>query len=110
MSKTILYVRTTVRSSPGAILTGAGDVARAIAHVPGLLWKVWLVDEPAAEFGGVYLFGSRAQAQAYVGGPVLQHLGQDPRVAHVEHRLWDTHALSALTRAPEVASAQKEVA
>ena len=110
MSKTILYVRTTVRSSPAAILAGAADVARAIADVPGLIWKVWLIDEAAAEFGGVYLFGSRAAAQAYVDGPVLRQLGQDPRVAHLEHRLWDAHALSALTRAPEAASAAKEVA
>jgi hypothetical protein len=100
-STTILHVRTTTRTSPGAILDGAADPARAIATVPGLIWKVWILDEAAAELGGVYLFASRAQAQAYVDGPILEHLRHDPRVVRVEHRFWDTHALSALTRAPE---------
>ena len=64
MSTTILYVRTTTRTSPGAILAGAADPARAIAAVPGLIWKVWVLDEVASELGGVYLFaghGSKAQ-------------------------------------------------
>ena len=111
MSTTILHVRTTTRTSPGAILAGGDDLARAVAAIPGLIWKVWLIDEAASELGGVYLFASRAQAQAYVDGPILEHLRHDPRVVGVEHRMWDTHALSALTRAPEAAPAvAKEVA
>jgi len=111
MSTTILHVRTTSRTSPSAILAGAGESARAIASVAGLIWKVWLVDEAAGELGGVYLFASRAQAQAYVDGPILERLRSDPRVARVTHRLWDTHALSAVTRAPEaVPAVAKEVA
>jgi hypothetical protein len=108
---TILQVRTTTRTSPGAILAGAEGPARAIAAVPGLIWKVWILDEAASELGGVYLFASRAEAQAYVDGPILEHLRHDPRVARVEHRMWETHALSALTRAPEAApTAEKAVA
>jgi hypothetical protein len=110
---TILQVRTTVRTSPGAMLDGSDGPARAIAAVPGLIWKVWVVDEAASELGGVYLFASRAEAQAYVEGPILEHLRHAPNVVRVETRLWDTHALSALTRAPEAvpaAAAKKEVA
>jgi hypothetical protein len=103
MPKTILYVRTVARTSPGAILAGAADAAQAIATIPGLIWKIWVMDEAASELGGVYLFASRAQAQAYADGPILQHLRCDPRVARVEHRIWDTHALSAMTRASDVA-------
>ncbi len=101
MSPTILHVRATTRTSPRAFLDGAGDPARAIASVPGLIWKVWILEEAASELGGVYLFASRAEAQAYVDGPILEHLRHDPRVVRVEHRIWDTHALSAMTRAPE---------
>jgi hypothetical protein len=105
MQPTLLHVRTITRTSPGAILDGAAGPARAIAAVPGLVWKIWIIDEAAAELGGVYLFRSRAAAQAYVDGPILEHLRHDPRVVRVEHRMWDTHALSALTRAPEAAPA-----
>lgn len=101
MSPTILHVRTTTRTSPRAFLAGAAGPAKAIAAVPGLIWKVWVLDEAAAELGGVYLFASRGHAQAYVDGPILEHLRRDPRVVQVEHRMWETHALSALTGAPE---------
>jgi hypothetical protein len=113
MSPTILHVRTATRTSPAAFLTGAEGAARAIAAVPGLIWKVWILDEAASELGGVYLFASRAAAQAYVDGPILEHLRNEPRVVRVEHQLWDTHALSAVTRAPEAVpapAAEKEVA
>jgi hypothetical protein len=109
MSTTMLHVRTTTRTSPGAILAGAAAQARAIATIPGLIWKVWILDEAASELGGMYLFASRAEAQAYLDGPILAHLRHDPRVVRVTHQLWDTHALSALTRAPEAVPA-KEVA
>src|SRR5215813_2407160 len=111
MSPTILHIRATTRSSPGAFLAGAAGPARAIAAIPGLIWKVWILDEAANELGGVYLFASRAEAQAYVDGPILEHLRHDPRVVRVEHRMWDTHALSALTGAPDaVPAVAKEVA
>jgi len=111
MSPTILHVRATTRISPGEILAGAAGPARAIAAVPGLIWKIWIFDEAAAELGGVYLFASRAEAQAYVDGPILERLRHDPRVVQVEHRMWDAHALSALTGAPEaVPAVAKEVA
>jgi hypothetical protein len=105
MQPTLLHVRATTRTSPGAILDGATGPARAIAAVPGLVWKIWIIDETAAELGGVYLFASRASAQAYVDGPILEHLRHDPRVVRVVHRMWATHALSALTRAPDAAPA-----
>src|SRR4051812_26116309 len=106
MPKTILYVRATARTSPGAILAGSAEAAPAIATASGLIWEIWIVDEAASDLGGVYLFASRAQAQAYADGPILQHLRCDPRVARVEHRIWDTHALSAITRAFDVADVE----
>ena len=104
MATTILHVRTTTRTSPGAILAGAADPARAIAGVPGLIWKVWILDEAASELGGVYLFASRGEAQAYVDGPILEHLRHDPRVARVEHR---TSRASSASRPTRVSRARR---
>jgi hypothetical protein len=40
-------------------------LAADIADQPGLLWKIW-TEEPAADrAGGVYLFATRAAAEAY---------------------------------------------
>lgn len=111
MSTTILFVRTTTRTSPSAILAASAPAARAIAALSGLIWKVWIVDEAASTLGGVYLFASAAEAQAYLDGLIIEQLRKDPRVERVDHEIWDTHALSALTRAPAATpTIAKEVA
>lgn len=51
----------------GPGMAGAfADLARSIAGEPGLLWKLWLEDEPAGRAGGAYLFRNRADAERYL--------------------------------------------
>jgi hypothetical protein len=40
-------------------------LAQDIAGTPGLLWKIWTEEPEAGRAGGVYLFESRAAAEAY---------------------------------------------
>lgn len=40
-------------------------LAEDIAGTPGLLWKIWTEEPAAGRAGGVYLFESRAAAEAY---------------------------------------------
>lgn len=40
-------------------------LAEDIARQPGLLWKIWTEDSTAGRAGGVYLFETRAAAEAY---------------------------------------------
>jgi hypothetical protein len=40
-------------------------LAEDIARQPGLLWKIWTEDRAGSRAGGVYLFESRAAAEAY---------------------------------------------
>lgn len=40
-------------------------LAEDIARQPGLVWKIWTEDQAAGRAGGVYLFESRAAAEAY---------------------------------------------
>lgn len=41
-------------------------LAESINAEPGFLWKVWIEDRDAGLSGGVYLFDSRQNAEAYV--------------------------------------------
>lgn len=41
-------------------------LAESINDEPGFLWKVWIEDQAAGLSGGIYLFESRDQAEAYV--------------------------------------------
>ena len=40
-------------------------LAADIADQPGLLWKIWTEEPEAGRAGGVYLFATRAAAEAY---------------------------------------------
>lgn len=40
-------------------------LAEDIARQPGLLWKIWTEDAANGRAGGVYLFETRAAAEAY---------------------------------------------
>src|SRR4051812_33438458 len=48
------------------------------ASMPGLQWKIWLLNEENRRAGGLYLFESEEAAQAYVDGPIVASLGSAP--------------------------------
>src|SRR4051812_6098909 len=48
------------------------------ASMPGLRWKIWLLNEEKRRAGGLYLFEDEAAAQAYVDGPIVASLGSAP--------------------------------
>lgn len=41
-------------------------LAESINDEPGFIWKVWIEDSAAELSGGIYLFETREQAEAYV--------------------------------------------
>jgi len=52
----------------------ADSIAHAFLDVPGLRWKIWLLNPAAQEAGGIYLFDSQASLDAYLNGPLLAHM------------------------------------
>lgn len=89
-------------SIPRADLTSAWlGAAQPIADVPGLLWKIWLMNEAEKEAGGIYLFESRAAAKSYMSGPIVAGLKSSPAVSNISAKLYDVlEEHSAITRAP----------
>lgn len=41
-------------------------LAASINEEPGFIWKVWIEDQAGGRSGGIYLFESREEAEAYV--------------------------------------------
>jgi hypothetical protein len=77
----------------------ADHAASTIASVPGLLWKIWILDEERARGGGVYLFADRAAATAYVEGPIISGLRSNPAVSGIDVKLFEVlEGPSAITR------------
>ena len=67
----------------------AAHAAPKVAGVPGLVSKLWIVDEGRRRAGGAYLFSDRAAATAYVEGPVIAGLRKNPAIRDVTVRLFD---------------------
>jgi len=105
MSQQILQVNMNY-SIPSADLEAAWlGVAQPIADTPGLVWKVWLMNEQEKEAGGIYLFESPEAAHAYASGPIVAALKASPAVSNISAKMFSVLGdHSAVTRAPLTAA------
>jgi hypothetical protein len=100
-SYTVLHLRFKLQVPPDALLSQSRHAAATIASIPGLIWKIWLLQKDRSEIGGLYLFANRESALAYLDHPIVQAVCTNPAVRATDSQLWDVeNPLSALTRAP----------
>lgn len=115
--KVNVQIQFDLRCTPAEFREHADHVASDFAAVPGLLWKLWILDEERGRAGGVYLFADRGAATAYLEGPIVARLRQNPALAGVEVRLFDvldgpsviTRGLPPSGQPPEDARAPRAV-
>jgi len=97
--KVNVQIQFDLRCTPAEFRAHADHVAGAFAALPGLLSKVWIIDEERGRAGGVYLFADRLAATAYLEGPIVKGLRENPALAGVEVRLFDViEGPSVITR------------
>ncbi|MHB8624818.1 MAG: YdhR family protein [Aggregatilineales bacterium] len=110
MSKTILQINYKFNSSHADHTAWVGTDAQAIAAVPGLMWKVWLMNEADREAGGIYLFESREAAQRFVSSPEMTGFAAHPLLSSFSAKMFEAvESLSKITRGPlAVAEAAKQ--
>ncbi len=101
MSTKILQVNFNFSISGADYHAAVTQLAPDIAKVPGLLWKVWLINEADREAGGIYLFADQQSLQAYLDGPIVAGLMSNPVFSNISAKIFDTFAdLGGVTRAP----------
>jgi hypothetical protein len=77
------------------------SVAQAFLDVPGLRWKIWLLNPTAQEAGGIYLFDSQASLDAYLNGPLVAKLRGLTAVRNISVKQFEVMPeATALTRGP----------
>lgn len=75
--------------------------AAPFLQVPGLLWKIWLNTEGGPQVGGLYCFATRADAEAYLAGPIVARMKSTPTIANLTTRIYAiTERPSQVTHAP----------
>ena len=67
----------------------AAALAPAIAVWPGLLAKVWIADEDASTYGGIYLFADRASADRSRETDVHRSMAANPAFVDLSVREFD---------------------
>lgn len=89
-------------SVPRAEYEGAvSPLADDFAQVPGLVWKIWLMNEAESEAGGIYLFEDESSLKAYLEGPLAGAVKTHPALSDLNAKTFDVmEDLSGLTRGP----------
>jgi hypothetical protein len=101
MPKTILQINYKFNSSRADHAALVTPNAEYIAAVPGLMWKVWLMNEDDHEAGGIYLFESGEEAQAFVSSPAIVGFAALPVLSAFSAKMFDAvESLSKITRGP----------
>ena len=89
MSQKILQINMKF-SIPKADLEAAWlSGAQPIADVPGLRWKIWLMNETEHTAGGIYLFESEAAMKAYMAGPIVAATMASPVHNNIDANVFD---------------------
>lgn len=101
MSQQVLQINLNFSITREELETAWLEAAQPIANTPGLLWKVWLVNEEKSEAGGIYLFENAEAVQAYISSPIVDALKGSPVVSNISAKVFDVMSYhSSVTRAP----------
>ncbi len=77
------------------------QLASEFAAVPGLRWKIWMINEAEGEAGGIYLFEDEASVKAFLEGPLAAQVTGHPALSDFSVKQFDVmEKVTAITRGP----------
>ena len=101
MSGKILQLNFKFSVSSAEYEEAVSPLAGEFAAVPGLRWKIWIVNDQESEAGGLYLFEDEASLWAYLEGPLAAQVKNHPALSDMSAKLFDVMGdLTAITRGP----------
>jgi len=101
MTQKILQINFKFTQSADDYVKLVAPFADPIAAVPGLSWKVWILNDKAHEAGGIYLFKDEASVNAYLRGELVTGLKQQPTLKDLSTKVFDVvEDMSLKTRGP----------
>lgn len=101
MSVRLLQINLKFSVPTGDLKTAFDGLVNDIAAVPGLRWKIWILNEEEHEAGGIYLFEDKDSIQAYLQGPIVAGLNAHPALSDISVKQFDVvEDLTAVTRGP----------
>jgi hypothetical protein len=101
MSVRVLQINFKFNAPSVDLKNGFAPLVNDIAAVPGLRWKIWIMNEQEHEAGGIYLFDDEDSVQAYLEGPIVAGLKTHPALSEISARQFDVlEDFTTVTRGP----------
>ena len=101
MAKTVLQINFRFNITLAEYTAAVKKIVEDFAKIDGLEWKVWIMNEPRKEAGGIYLFKDQDSLDRYLGGPLAKAVVSNPAFADFSVRQFEVMPeFSAVTRGP----------
>jgi len=101
MSERILQINFKFNVPRAEYEDAVSPLASEVANVPGLRWKVWLMNETENEAGGIYLFDNETSATAYLEGQIVAQVVEHPALSDFSVKQFDViESVTTITRGP----------
>ena len=101
MSACLLQVNFKFNVSASDYGEAVSQLAEEYAAVPGLRWKVWIINEAEQEAGGIYLFDDEASVKDLLEGPLTAQVLSHPALSDFSVKQFAVmDEITAITRGP----------
>jgi hypothetical protein len=101
MSGRILQLNFKFSVSGAEYKQAVSPLAKNIAPVAGLRWKIWIINEAEGEAGGIHLFDDEASINAYLDGPIAEQIVGHPALSDFSVKQFDViEDVTDITRGP----------
>lgn len=101
MSEKILQLNFKFNVTKKEYVDAVSPLANDFSTVPGLEWKVWLVNEANREAGGIYLFEDETSLESFISGPLAAKVKNHPALSNMSMKRFDVlERETTITRGP----------
>ena len=101
MSKKLLQLNFKFSVTGAEYTQAVSPLAEKYASVPGLRWKVWIINEAESEAGGIYLFDDETSLNALMESPLTKQVTSHPALSDFNVKIFDVmDEITAVTRGP----------
>lgn len=101
MSETIMQLNFNFDVSADDYTGAVTPLAEQFAAVPGLRWKIWMINPEESEAGGIYMFEDDAALQTFLASDLAATVTSHPALRDFSVKPFKVmEELTAVTRGP----------
>ena len=101
MSEIMLQLNFNFSVSKEEYEQAVSPLADKFANVPGLIWKIWILNAEKSEAGGIYLFENQASLDEFLAGSLAKTVTGHPALSNFSVKQFGImNDITEVTRGP----------